>query len=191
MKTIIYGGAFNPPTLAHQTILNACTELAKEINGQVWLLPSGNRTDKTIPIPNETRLLFLEAMIEATPHPDTVTIETLELHQIAPVETFDTIQTLNILHPEHEFHWVFGTDSTATMQTWKQGEWIMENTHILAIQRTGFPINPNLSHYTLLQLPETAISSTEVRLKATNGEDYSNLIIPTMHPLIQNIWAPA
>ena len=142
MKTIIYGGAFNPPTVAHQLILNACTQLAEKFNGEVWLLPSGNRADKQITVPEATRLHFLEAMADATPDPDLVQVETLELHRNKNVETYDTMIELEALYPDREFHWVFGSDSTQTMATWDHGDWIIENAHIIAVNRTGYTSQP-------------------------------------------------
>lgn len=188
MKTIIYGGAFNPPTIAHQTILNACAEIAYAEKAEVWLLPSGTRTDKTITIPEQTRVSFLQCMAEATPHPNLITIETLELHRNQNVETYDTMMELAQLYPDREFHWVFGSDSTQTMSQWDHGQWIIDNAHILVVKRTGYQINPRLKHVTPLELPETSVSSTLVRQKATSGEDYSNLVIPTIHGLVKKVW---
>ena len=185
MKTIIYGGAFNPPTLAHQLILNACTQLAEEFDGEVWLLPSGNRADKQITVPEATRLHFLEAMADATPAPSLVQVETLELHRNKNVETYDTMVELATLYPDREFHWVFGSDSTQTMATWDHGDWIIENAHIIAVNRTGYTINPDLKHVTMLNLPESDMSSTLVRQRAGMGEDYTSLVLPTIHTLIE------
>lgn len=185
MKTIIYGGAFNPPTVAHQLILNECTELAYKEDGEVWLLPSGNRTDKTITVPEETRLNFLNAMAEAAPHTELVKTETLELHRTINVETYDTMLELTQLYPDRDFHWVFGSDSTQTMAQWDHGEWIIENAHTIIVNRTGYSVNPALKHVTLLNLPESDISSTLVRNRAIAGEDYTNLVLPSIHKLVE------
>jgi|GEM_PF-3241881 len=39
-NTIIYGGAFNPPTRAHQAILQACIDYAEQlsVDAEVWLM---------------------------------------------------------------------------------------------------------------------------------------------------------
>lgn len=188
MKTIIYGGAFNPPTIAHQIILDACVTLASEQNAEVWVLPSGNRRDKTITVPEQDRLLFLHEMVNATPNPGLVKIETSELHRPEPIETYDTIKELKNTYPEREFHWVFGSDSTQTMREWKEGQWLIDNVNVLAVNRTGYPVNPAIKNVTLLHLPESDVSSTLVRERATAGEDYSALVIPTIHALVENIW---
>lgn len=47
-ETIIYGGAFNPPTLSHVAILQAVLEFAEPTQSEVWVMPSGTRLDKAI-----------------------------------------------------------------------------------------------------------------------------------------------
>ena len=61
-ETIIYGGAFNPPTRAHQTILQVCADRAGQSGADVWLLPSGERRDKCIDANRERRLQLCAAL---------------------------------------------------------------------------------------------------------------------------------
>ncbi len=188
MKTIIYGGAFNPPTIAHQTILHACTELAETFDGEVWLLPSGDRVDKTISVPLETRFKYLEAMrmaeLDAS---ELIRIEETEIHRPFPVETYDTIQEFNISYPDREFYWVFGSDSTQTMGSWDHGSWIMENTNLVVVNRLGYAPNPLLKRPTFLNLTATDVSSTLVRQRFLAGEEYETLVIPTVHQLLKTL----
>jgi nicotinate-nucleotide adenylyltransferase len=184
MKTIIYGGAFNPPTVAHQSILSACSDLAAVMDGEVWLLPSGNRTDKSINVPNEVRLQFVEAMRQADNFTELIQINELELHREIAVETYDTMQELNSLYPEREFYWVFGADSTQTMHQWHQGDWIVENANVIAVNRVGYEVNPKIRNATLLDIECLDVSSTIVRQKLSTGEVFDNLVIPTVHDML-------
>jgi nicotinic acid mononucleotide adenylyltransferase len=82
--TIIYGGAFNPPTLAHKAILEACAKVAKRHNGEVWVMPSGDRTDKEIPVSRDTRMTYIDALIRDIDARDIpITVTTIELDGIA------------------------------------------------------------------------------------------------------------
>jgi nicotinate-nucleotide adenylyltransferase len=187
LKTIIYGGAFNPPTVAHQSILSACTDLAEQMDGEVWLLPSGNRTDKTISVPLDVRLGFLEAMRQDDNLTNLIQIKDLELFRPVAIETYDTMQELTSLYPDREFYWVFGADSTQTMHEWHQGDWIVDNANIIAVNRTGFDVNEKIKHITKLDIECLDISSTLVRNRVVTGEMFDNLVIPSVHEMINNL----
>lgn len=61
MKEIaVFGGTFNPPTLAHQEIIEAC--LQHPTFDEVWVMPSGERADKDITVEAEDRIAMLEAV---------------------------------------------------------------------------------------------------------------------------------
>lgn len=184
-KIIVYGGAFNPPTIAHQTILNKTVELASVIGAKVWLLPSGNRTDKIIPTPEHVRMSFLKAMAENTIAPELVDINISELRRQEPIETYDTMQYFAENYPDKEFHWVFGSDSTMTMAMWKEGEWMMKNTNFIIIRRPGYPVNPQLNNATIVDVPEIDVSSTLVRERISAGLPYDMLVTPNVHKLLQ------
>lgn len=64
-NTIIYGGAFNPPTRAHQAILQACIDYAEQlsVDAEVWLMPSGDRVDKKIEASYADRLELLSSSV--------------------------------------------------------------------------------------------------------------------------------
>ena len=187
MKTIIYGGAFNPPTIAHQSILSACSDLAYSMNGEVWLLPSGNRTDKTISIPNSVRLDFLEAMRQEDNLTDLIQVKELELERTIAVETYDTMQELNTLYPDREFFWVFGADSTQTMHQWENGDWIVDNANIIAVNRIGYEINNLIKNIIPLNVSPVEMSSTLVRQRAILGESLDDLVIPSVKEIIRTL----
>lgn len=184
-STIIYGGAFNPPTIAHQTILQKCVDFAGN-DVDVWLLPSGDRTDKTIAVPRNVRLNYLDAMIQDVTHPDKdIRIELTELDRGFSVETYDTVCELNIKYPDREFVWVFGADSTETMASWKNGKWLMENVPMLIIERPGNNINPNLRRWNSLQIPLLDVSSTELRRRLDASEPFTDLVGASVLQVLQ------
>jgi len=184
-ETIIYGGAFNPPTLAHLAILQACVEYARPRGAEVWLMPSGERSDKTIGVEATRRLAYIDAMIEDT---DTDGVETFvlttELERTIAVETFDTVLELDETYPEREFTWVFGADSTETMADWQNGEWLLENLSMLVLERENHQINPLAKRAMALTIPHLTVSSTEVRKGLAEGRDVSALVSPRVLSLI-------
>lgn len=185
-ETVVYGGAFNPPTLAHQAILEACVEYAERNRADVWVLPSGNREDKTISTSRETRLKYLEALIKDTDKGDiSPAVITTELDRNELIETYDTVKELEQNYPNRRFRFVFGADSTQTMASWKMGEALLEDLSMLVIEREGSTINPLARHAVLLSVKTPNVSSTEVRARLVTGASVEELVGPSVARLVQ------
>lgn len=179
VPTILYGGAFNPPTKAHAMILDALADHARQTHADVWLLPSGNRRDKTITADTRTRLSYMHALFASV---DTTGIETniesCELLSELPTETVDTHMRLQKRHPEREFSWVFGSDSVNTMRQWHRGSWLLEHLRMIVIERPGYPLVEQPKRREILQLGAMAVSSTDVRARLHGGASVDDLVPP-------------
>lgn len=190
MKYYVYGGAFNPPTIAHQQITEKLVSYAGGSSSGVILLPSGNRSDKTISTPLETRLKLLQAMITDVNSGETpVSIETMELYRGYEVQTFDTVKEMKEKWVHDEFVWVFGSDSFNSMPNWDHGEWMVENLSILIIERPGYPVNPLLySHQEKIYVDSISdTSSTELREKILSGSEYRHIVGKNVYSVLQGI----
>mgnify|MGYP003495289615 CR=1 FL=1 len=185
-ETIIYGGAFNPPTLAHGAILQACIEFAHEHESEVWVMPSGDRLDKTIATPRQRRLMYVQAMIADMVCDDVdVRIDTTELDQEIPTETDHTIRHFFFLYPEKHFRFVFGADSTQTMESWQNGSWILSETPMLVVERAGSVINPLARHAINLAIQTADVSSTQVRRRIEQGDSIDNYVSASVGEVIK------
>lgn len=176
-ETIIYGGAFYPPTRAHEAILQACIDYAEPRQADVWLLPSANRQDKTIDATRERRLELCEALCrDVVRRTVTVAVNTMELDRDKPTETYDTVCELAADNEDRTFTWVFGSDSVATMRSWSRGEWLHDNLSMLVIERSGTPQTQLGANAVRLQVEAGDMSSTELRRRIRAGEDYTPLV---------------
>jgi nicotinate-nucleotide adenylyltransferase len=185
IETIIYGGAFNPPTLAHLAILQACVDYARPRGADVWVMPSGVRSDKPDAFDHDRRLAYVNAMVADVNTDDVaLTIYEEEMNRKTSVETFDTVLELNDTYPDREFTWVFGADSTETMGDWYNGPWLLENLSMLVLERDGHTINPLAKRAMALTIPHFSISSTDVRNGLAEGKDISQLVTPRVLDLI-------
>lgn len=179
MKYYIYGGAFNPPTIAHQRIIEELTTYALTQNAKVILLPSGNRTDKTIYTDTETRLSYLDALIQDVPRGrEIISIDTMELNRGHETETYETVQEMNGQYSNDELVWVFGSDSFNSIMSWNQGGWLLENVQMLIIERDGYPVNPELftNQEKIVVNGLVSTSSTELRGFISDGKDYRHIV---------------
>jgi len=179
-ETIIYGGAFHPPTIAHERILQATVDYAVNNDADVWILPSGNRVDKAISATRERRLALVAAMIlDIDARNVQIDIPTLELDREISVETYDTVQELKALHPNRMFRFVFGADSTQTMASWSNGEVLLRELPMLVVERANYAVNPfaELAVSLSVEIPPN-ISSTLVRERMENGQSFDDLVGP-------------
>jgi nicotinate-nucleotide adenylyltransferase len=185
-ETIIYGGAFNPPTLAHKAILEACTEYAQSLQADVWVMPSGDRNDKTIATSRALRLAYIDAMIESVTTQYTVPkVITTELDRPVMVETYDTVKELERDYPDRRFTFVFGADSTETMASWYGGEALLEDLSMLVVERQGSVVNPMARHAVRLYVDAPNVSSTLVRERLAAGVSVDDLVAAPVALLLQ------
>ena len=176
-ETIIYGGAFNPPTRAHQAILQGCIDYAEPRDADVWLLPSANRRDKTIDSSRERRLALCDALTQDVMRRTVaVSAHEMELDRPQPTETYDTVRELQGEYPHRRFTWVFGADSVATMREWNHGEWLLENLDMLVVGRPGYELCQLGTRAVRLAVDTGDVSSTEVRRRIVGGESYGDLV---------------
>lgn len=185
-ETIIYGGAFNPPTLAHKAILEACVEYAQTQEADVWVMPSGDRQDKTIMTSRALRLAYVDAMVEGVDNKAVAPeIVTTELDRTVLVETYDTIKELESEYPGRRFTFVFGADSTETMASWKGGRELLDELSMLVIEREGSIINPLARHAVRMQVQAPNVSSTQVRELVAAGASVDHLVVAPVALLLR------
>lgn len=176
-KVVIYGGAFNPPTVAHQAILQACADYAKSYSHALWLLPSGSRSDKHIEVSIDNRLVLIDALIQSIDTSNVATkIEQLEIRGDGLTQTHQTFRQLLTMNPEYEQVWVFGSDSIQTLKTWEYGEWMYKNLQMLVVERPGYGLEKLPPNATLLPVNAPEVSSTLVRSHIEQNKDFSHLV---------------
>lgn len=159
----IFGGTFDPPTIAHEQIIRLCLERS-DID-EVWVMPSGWRTDKPGMQPDDTRLGMLEAMAATSfQHEARLRITDFEMRMPTPTNTFDTVQALRRAYPKDRFWFVFGADSYQTMHTWEHGDELKRTLGMLLVPRSGAVLPPITGTIRHLPAPElVGVSSTVVR----------------------------
>ena len=164
MKRIVFGGAFNPPTIAHYEIINYL--LDKFPDYELLVMPTNSFYNKNGLAPFNSRIEMLEIMKKRIDN-DRLIISDLENRDERFMGTYNTLKELN--HPL----FVIGADSLNTLSKWIKGpELIKENTFIV-FPRPGYDINEILNrkdykeykkNFMILDdFPEYDISSTQYR----------------------------
>lgn len=183
MKEIaIFGGAFNPPTHAHEAIIDAA--LHDQAIKEIWVMPSGTRTDKMDMLCDELRISMLKLMKEKRfTDNNKIVISDFELRLRRPTQTYKTIDMLSRCCPELRFRYIFGADSYQTMHTWEQGKELKKKLNMFLVPRAGLAIPRTNKNIKILNVPATidmSLSSTMARHAAARGQSIKHIV---SHPI--------
>lgn len=172
----IYGGAFNPPTKAHEAVVAAC--LQHEAVDEVWVMPSADRFDKQFTVAARDRVAMLEMFVAECRQYGRVALSRVELEQIGPpTETGKTARFLREVYPTHDFRFVFGADAYNSMEAWDGGLELKSNLPMLVVVRGSEPIKPGPNVEVLPAVVYDDVSSTQVREACVNGGRLDDFVL--------------
>ena len=133
MRTLIYGGSFNPPHLGHVTAVVAALE-PREVD-RVLVIPSGTPPHKELAegSPDSPRRLELSRLaFGGLPGAEVCDIER---RQDDVDYTVDTLQELERQYPEDEFALLVGTDMLLSIDTWRRHDYLLRGRTVYAMAR--------------------------------------------------------
>ncbi len=180
-EIIIYGGAFNPPTVAHALAIASLTQSFPD--KPIWVMPSGERNDKPELIGEQHRLAMLGIMAVEQGWRDKVVISDFELRLPRPSNTYDTVQALRQAGVE-KVGFVVGVDSINTALDWEYGEALLRELHWILIERPGYELSVVPTSFEYVALPNLDVSSTEVRRRLGDGLTIGGLVVPAVEEYI-------
>jgi len=168
---IVFGGAFNPPTVAH---LNIIKKLLSTFNGsQVLILPVGDDYKKPELIPFHYRMDMLNLLIEGIDH---VMVSSLEKDS----GYMGTLASLKELKKSYEdVHFVMGSDQLSGLKSWIRHEELLESFPFIIMTRKDSlseqdaeVLFSQLKHHFTFVPFDTDMSSTQVRKNLKASKKY-------------------
>jgi len=132
-KIIIYGGAFNPPTISH--LETAKLVLEKSGYDELWFLPCYNHAFKNELVPATNRIEMIGVLLKNEER-GKLWNSTYDM-DIKGKYAIDTIIQLKKKYPKDEFAWLIGADNAKTFNRWKSYKEILENIVIIIVDRFG------------------------------------------------------
>jgi nicotinate-nucleotide adenylyltransferase len=180
-RILVLGGAFNPPTLAHQAMIAEC--LALPGFDRVWLMPSGDRLDKTIVSASDQQRLRMLSLVRREVFADNprLVVSDFELRLPRPSATYRTVDALEAAHPRLEFWFAFGADSYQSMHAWPNGAQLRQRLQRLVLFTRGTaPTLHPAARVVRLAAPFVHISSTAARQALAEGKDATHLLGPAV-----------
>jgi nicotinate-nucleotide adenylyltransferase len=197
MRLGVFGGAFDPPHVAHVALAQAAIEQLQL--DQLRIFPTGQAWHKaqalTAP---EHRLALAEVAFGGLPR---TVIDDRELRRSGPTYTIDTLRELKAEYPAAQLFLVMGEDQAISLTRWREWEAIVQLAIICVAGRPAAqahagllpPGLPAQAELRLLRLPSMTESATEVRGRVARGQGIAHLVPPGVASYIElhNLYQPA
>ena len=167
---MVFGGAFDPPHLGHEQIVENILE--SKICDQIWLVPVGIHDFEKNMTPAKHRLAMLQSHLR-----DQVLLNLCEINRPKVSHTFDTLEELSQQYPDYQFSFLIGSDNLAKFHLWHDYEKMLEKYHFYVYPRAGFPFVPLYPGMIPLgKMPEIKVSSTQIRENLKAGKSVQQLL---------------
>lgn len=184
MKIGLYFGSFNPIHNGHLIIANKMQEVLQL--DEVWLIPSPLNPFKKASdlLDFDFRFQMIQAVLKNHPH---LKVNPIENTLSKPSYTIQTLEALENLYPEYNFHIIMGSDNLESLHLWKRYEDIIQKYPIHVYSRSKSKIYnlPSISNVYIHQLPLLDISSTSIRASIKSGKsvigEIDSLVIAFIH----------
>lgn len=178
-KIGIMGGTFNPIHNGH--LMLAQYALEENNLDEIWFIPTGcsyMKKDQGI-LPGEERFHMVELAVTDNPRMYPIDIE---IKREGYTYSYETLEMLNALYPEHQFYFIFGADCLFSIENWKCPQEIFDNCTIIAAVRSGASmeqmeakkeelLNKFQGNIILMPFLQLEISSTLIRERLAMGKD--------------------
>ena len=189
-KLGMFGGAFDPPHLAHRALAEVA--LAQLELDELHVLPTGQAWHKTRQLSAAGhRLAMARLTFGELPR---LVIDDREIRRAGPSYTLDTLRELHAEHPGAELFLVMGKDQADVLPTWRDWEEIVHlaiicvaDRDVLTGQETRFIPPPEMaSRFRKLHMPAMDISATGIRARVASQQGIAPLVSPAVARYIED-----
>lgn len=192
----VFGGAFDPPHLAHVALVKAA--IAELQLDQVRVLPTGQAWHKTRPLSDAAHRLAMTRM--ACQYLPQVVVDDREIRRAGPSYTVDTLHELQTEFPQAQLYLLLGDDQRRSLPSWHQIDEIRRIAIICAAGRdmavrawneksgtsqTPTPLSDTLqARIRTLEMPLMPHSATDIRELIAEEQAISGLVPPAVERYI-------
>ena len=166
---IVFGGAFNPPTKAHEAIYHT---LKQRFNPErIVLLPVGDVYHKADLAPCVHRVAMLQRLFE---HESICDIATIECESTVFSGTYHTLKNLKERY-EQEMVYVIGADHLEGLKHWLHAEELIRSTRFVVLNRHQKPLAQMIDEDTWLKRHKhqfLLVEDVDFPMAATNYRDH-------------------
>jgi nicotinate-nucleotide adenylyltransferase len=176
----VFGGAFDPPHLAHRALLEtALQELKLDC---VHVVPTGNAWHKPRKLLDAThRLAMVQLAFGDAPQ---ICIDRREIDRDGPSYTIDTLRQIAAEEAGAQLFLILGADQAAVLTSWHEWQTIVQLAIICVATRAHSTNTNDLfeaerlfpERFLHLGLPALHVSATQIRSNIANGQTVQTLV---------------
>lgn len=184
-KLGIFGGAFNPPHIAHCIVADSVREQLKL--DKIIFIPSGNHPLKKS-IDAGQRLKMAEIAFGNDSNFEVSDIEVKNKNEKS--YTVNTLQKLNELYKNEKvkLHLIIGVDNLIELPKWKEPEKLFDFSEVIVINRPEYSVRDSGSEYidkvNFVNVPYLEISSSMIRQFVSLKRSVRYLVSPGVEEYI-------
>ena len=176
----LFGGAFDPPHLAHEALVKAAiSELALD---RLLVVPTGQAWHKPRELTSAAHRLAMAQLAFA--HLPQVTVDTREIERLGLSYTIDTLREMVALEPDAEWFLIMGADQARVLTTWRDWQQILQLATICVAFRADSTRDSTLfdaekmfpERFLHLNMPAMPLSATQIRASLSAEEPVNTLV---------------
>lgn len=185
MKHIIavFGGSFNPPTIAHVDLAKQILAKNKDIE-KVIFVPVSTKYNKKGLASDLDRFNMLKCICD---NEKNLEVSSIELDSERQLYTIETLRTIHQQYPNKNIFFVLGTDNLKELQTWHNADKLLEEFKMLVLERDNDVMEKIIENNNILKQHKEAfiklekiqrinLSSSYVRNQIRLGKPVSKLL---------------
>lgn len=169
----VLGGTFDPIHLGHLVVASeVCAALDLD---RVILVPAHQQPfkDSTGEAAPEHRLAMCRLAVEGDPRFD---VSDVDIERGGTTYTVDTLSDIAELHPGAELFFIAGADAVSRLSEWRDPERLVKLARFVGVARPGHAVPALPTPHVVVETPQVAVSSTEVRRRRRIGAPVRYLV---------------
>ena len=127
----VFGGSFNPPTIAH---IDLAKQILENINNveKVVFVPVSTRYNKDGLASDEERFNMLKNICQ---NEDKLDVSSIELDSDRQLYTIETLHKIKEQYLDKDIYFILGTDNLKELETWHTSSKLLENFKVIVLER--------------------------------------------------------
>lgn len=191
----VFGGSFNPPTVAH---INLAKQVLEEMNdiAKVIFVPVSTKYNKKGLASDEDRFNMLKSICNSQKNLEVSDLELKSERQLYTIETLRIIEEQNI---GKEIYFIIGTDNLKELETWYKPDELLKSFKIIVLDRgedntddiienSEFLRKYKSSFIKLKNIKKMNISSSYIREQLKLGNNVQELVPEEIRAKVEKIY---
>lgn len=170
-------GSFDPIHMGH--LYMASSALNNNLVDRVIFVPSVQNPWKEESTDFRHRCFMVQLAIDELDH---CYLSSIDFRTSEPHYSVNTLMLLKEEYTDDELYLIIGADVVDEIKNWKDGEWILENFKLIAVNRHGYEFKTAVDGYISNTLE---ISSTIIRYLAKEGKQLYPLVPKVVNQYIK------